>query len=57
VAIGKHISDHAYAPFLFAPARAQLTVPGVQGPGLTTRIPPITVNTGVMWQEVRAGLE
>ncbi len=49
----KRISDAAYAPFLFAFAPTQLTRAGVEGPGLTTRIPPILVNTGVLWHEVR----
>lgn len=52
-AAGRRISDHAYAPFLFAFAPAQLTIHGIEGPGLTTRIPPIAVNTGVLWQDVR----
>ena len=51
-AAGEHISDQAYAPFLFAFAPAQITTLGVKGPGLTTRIPPILVATGVLWQAV-----
>jgi len=53
----KHISDNAYAPFLLAFAPAQLTVRGLVGPGLTTRIPPVIVNTGVLWQDVRFAQE
>jgi peptide/nickel transport system substrate-binding protein len=49
----KHISDNAYAPFLLAFAPAQVAVRGLAGPGLTTQIPPIFVNTGVLWQDVR----
>ncbi len=53
LAAGKYISDKAYAPFLFAFAPAQLTVPGIEGPGLTTPIPPLMVSTAVLWQDVR----
>lgn len=53
----KHISDNAYAPFLFAFAPTQLSATGVEGPGLTTRIPPIAVNTGILWQDVRLSPE
>jgi peptide/nickel transport system substrate-binding protein len=49
----KYISDQAYAPFLFAFAPTQIVVRGLEGPGLTTRIPPIFINTGVFWQDVR----
>jgi peptide/nickel transport system substrate-binding protein len=49
---GKYISDNAYAPFLFAFAPAQITTGGIYGPGLTTRIPPILVNTAILWQDV-----
>lgn len=48
----KHISDQAYAPFGFAVPTAQITVDGVHGPGLTTKIPPIGQVTGVVWGEV-----
>jgi peptide/nickel transport system substrate-binding protein len=51
-AAAKHISDHAYAPFLFAFAPAQVAAPGLEGPGITGEIPPIFVNTGILWQEV-----
>lgn len=49
----RQISDNAYAPFLFAFAPTQLVRAGIEGPGLTTKIPPIAVNTGVLWQHVR----
>ncbi|GLY66738.1 ABC transporter substrate-binding protein [Amycolatopsis taiwanensis] len=49
---GKLISDKAYAPFMLAFAPANLAVKGVHGPGLTTRIPPVLVNTGVQWDSV-----
>lgn len=49
----RHISDHAYAPFLLAYAPAQLTTGALEGPGLTTPIPPLLVHTGVLWHDVR----
>ncbi|MCO1656128.1 ABC transporter substrate-binding protein [Pseudonocardia humida] len=49
---GKRISDNAYAPFGLAFAAASLATEGVYGPGLTTKIPPIVVNTGILWDEV-----
>jgi peptide/nickel transport system substrate-binding protein len=48
----KYISDRAYAPFGLAYAPANLAVTGVQGPGLTTTIPPLAVNTSVQWDQV-----
>jgi peptide/nickel transport system substrate-binding protein len=55
--VAKYISDNAYSPFLLAFAPAQLTTGGLSGPGLTTKIPPIAVNTGVLWQDVRIAAE
>lgn len=49
---GKYISDHAYAPFGLAFAPANLAVKGVYGPGLTTKIPPMVVNPGILWDQV-----
>lgn len=49
---GKLISDKSYAPYLFGFAPANLAVKGVHGPGLTTKIPPVLVNTTVLWEEV-----
>lgn len=49
---GKYISDHAYAPFLFAFAPATVSVSGVHGPGITTKIPPLLVNPTILWEEV-----
>ena len=48
----KLVSDKAYAPFMLAFAPANLAVKGVHGPGLTTKIPPVLVNTGVQWESV-----
>jgi peptide/nickel transport system substrate-binding protein len=53
----KHISDNAYAPFLFAFAPTQVAVRGIEGPGLTTKIPPILVSTAVLWPDVRFASE
>jgi peptide/nickel transport system substrate-binding protein len=47
----RYISEHAYAPFLVANGTAQVTR-GLYGPGLTTKIPPVLVNTSVLWQDV-----
>jgi peptide/nickel transport system substrate-binding protein len=49
---GKLISDEAYGPFILAFAPANVVVKGVHGPGLTTKIPPVVVNTGIIWDEV-----
>ncbi|NEK58565.1 ABC transporter substrate-binding protein [Geodermatophilus sabuli] len=48
----QHIAENFYAPFGLAFAPANLAAQGVHGPGLTTMIPPILVNTGVIWDEV-----
>ncbi len=48
----ERISNQAYAPFGLAFAPANIAVTGVYGPGLTTRIPPIVVNSGISWDEV-----
>lgn len=49
---GKYISDNAYAPFIMAFAPANLALPNVHGPGLTTKIPPVLVDSGVIWDQV-----
>jgi peptide/nickel transport system substrate-binding protein len=46
------IADKHYSPFGLAFAPTNLAVKGVAGPGLTTQIPAILVNTGVIWDEV-----
>lgn len=48
----KYISDHAYAPFGLAFAPASLATKGVYGPGLTTKIPTLAVNPGILWGKV-----
>lgn len=51
-AISRHISTQAYAPFLFALPRAQLSVAGLEGAGLTTPIPAVLIDTAVLWHDV-----
>lgn len=46
------IAKKAYAPFGLAFAPANLAVKGVHGPGLTTKIPPIVVNSTILWDKV-----
>jgi ABC-type transport system substrate-binding protein len=48
----QYLSDKAYAPFGLAFSSANLAVKGVYGPGLTTKIPALVVNTGVLWDQV-----
>jgi peptide/nickel transport system substrate-binding protein len=50
--IAKVISDEAYAPFGMAFSPAQVVRKGVHGPGLTTPIPALAVNTGVLYDRV-----
>jgi peptide/nickel transport system substrate-binding protein len=50
--VGKRISDQAYAPFILAFAPASVVTKNVNGPGLTTLIPPVVVNTGILWDDV-----
>lgn len=52
VRAGQLIADKAYAPFGLAFAPANLAARGVHGPGLTTKIPPIVVNSAILWDEV-----
>ena len=53
-AAAKYISDEAYSPFLFAFAPATVVTKNVQGPGLSTPLPPIVVTPTVPWEEVSA---
>jgi peptide/nickel transport system substrate-binding protein len=48
----QYIAKNAYGPFLFPLASWNVAVHGVQGPGLTTVIPSVVVNTPPLWQEV-----
>ncbi|UOQ57356.1 ABC transporter substrate-binding protein [Leucobacter allii] len=48
----KIISDEAYGPFGMAFSPAQVARAGVHGPGLTTPIPALAVNTAVLYDEV-----
>jgi len=52
VKVGQRISDEAYAPFILAFAPASVVTKNVHGPGLTTLIPPVVVNTAILWDEV-----
>jgi peptide/nickel transport system substrate-binding protein len=50
---GKLISDNAYAPYILAITPSNVAVKGVQGPGLTTPIPPLVgVNPTILWDSV-----
>ena len=46
------IAKNYYAPFGLAFAPANLAVKGVHGPGLTTKVPALLVNSGIAWDEV-----
>ena len=46
------IAENRYAPFGLAFAPANIAAEGVYGPGLTTELPAILVNPGVIWDEV-----
>jgi peptide/nickel transport system substrate-binding protein len=48
----QRISDEAYAPYILAFAPASVVTKSVHGPGLTTKIPPLAVNVGVLWDEI-----
>ncbi|GAA1123601.1 ABC transporter substrate-binding protein [Citricoccus alkalitolerans] len=48
----KKISDEAYGPFGMAFSPAQVVREGVHGPGLTTPIPALVVNSGVLYDRV-----
>jgi peptide/nickel transport system substrate-binding protein len=47
-----YIAQNAYGPFLFPLANWNIAAHGVQGPGLTTPIPPVAVNGPVLWEDV-----
>ncbi len=48
----QYIAKNADGPFLFPLASWNVAVHGVQGPGLTTVIPSVVVNTPPQWQNV-----
>ncbi|WP_228395418.1 ABC transporter substrate-binding protein [Modestobacter roseus] len=50
--IARYLSDNAYGTFGFAFAPTNVSVDGVHGPGLTTQIPSLSINTVVPWDEV-----
>jgi peptide/nickel transport system substrate-binding protein len=47
-----YIAQNADGPFLFPLANWNVAAHGVQGPGLTTPIPPVAVNGPVLWEDV-----
>ena len=51
---GQYIAQQAYSPFLFPLANWNIAAKNVKGPGLTTGIPSIVVNTAPLWEEVTA---
>jgi peptide/nickel transport system substrate-binding protein len=55
--IGQKISDEAYAPFILAFSPATVSAQGVHGPGVDTLIPPLVVNTSILWDEVWTSLQ
>jgi len=48
----EYIAKNAYGPFLFPLASWNVAAHGVYGPGLTTSIPSVVVNTAPLWQDV-----
>jgi peptide/nickel transport system substrate-binding protein len=48
----KYMSDQAYSPFMFGFAPASVVTKNVQGPGLTTKLPPVVVAPNVLWADV-----
>ena len=48
----QYIAKNAYGPFLFPLASWNVAQHGVVGPGLTTVIPSVVVNTPPLWQSV-----
>jgi peptide/nickel transport system substrate-binding protein len=48
----QYIAKNADGPFLFPLASWNVAAHGVQGPGLTTSIPSVVVNTAPLWQDV-----
>ena len=48
----EYIAKNAYGPFLFPLASWNVAEHGVQGPGLTTSVPSVVVNTAPLWQDV-----
>jgi len=47
--IAKYISDKAYGTFGFAVGQTEFAVKGLHAPGLTTKIPALAVESGVLW--------
>ena len=52
--IGKFLADGAYNPFLFPVPTWNIASRGVQGPGLTTRLPTVQLSPSILWEDVSA---
>lgn len=50
--VAAYIAKNAYGPFLFPVTSWSIADKGVYGPGLTTSIPAVAVNTGILWDGV-----
>jgi ABC-type transport system substrate-binding protein len=50
--MAQYMSDNSISPFLFSFAPANVVVKGVQGPGLTTKLPAIVVTPTIPWEDV-----
>jgi peptide/nickel transport system substrate-binding protein len=48
----QYIATNAYGPFLFPISGYNVAAHGVQGPGLTTPIPSVAVNSQILWEDV-----
>lgn len=48
----EYIAKNAYGPFMFPISGWNVAAKGVQGPGLTTPIPSVSVNPQVLWEDV-----
>ena len=48
----EYIAQNAYGPFLFPISGYNVAAHGVQGPGLTTQIPSVAVNSQILWEDV-----
>jgi peptide/nickel transport system substrate-binding protein len=50
--VAAYIAKNYYGPFYFAFAPANITVKGVGGPGLSTPLPPSSVTSEILWENV-----
>ena len=49
--IAQYLSDERYVPFGFPIGTYQISTKNLHAPGLTTLIPPMAINTAVIWAE------